>query len=101
MRALRDFECDRCGRRVEIFAVERLIFSDNDACGGTFREVWLKAPGVGTLGAEGSDRQVVALRRSYRQRFVKKELDDVRHRHGRAVDDALRGAAVRRIKGRR
>lgn len=50
------------------------------------------------IGGDGSDRQLSSMKQSFKQRFLKKEIDDVRHKHGVAVDDALRGGAVERIK---
>ena len=43
--------------------------------------------------------QISKMKRSFNERFVKSgEIDDVRHKHGVAFDDSLRGAAVEKIK---
>ena len=65
---------------------------------GTCRRVITKAP-LARMGGEGSARQIVDMKRSFKERFWKGGgADDVRHKHGDAFDDSLRGAAVTRIK---
>jgi hypothetical protein len=58
--------------------------------------VWRHAPSVGTK--SGSDEYVAKMKKSFKERFIKKELDQVRHKHGRLYDDAVRSAAATRIK---
>lgn len=58
--------------------------------------VWRHAPSVGSR--PGSDEYVSKMKKSFRERFIKKEVDDVRHKHGKLYDDAVRSAAATRIK---
>jgi len=46
----------------------------------------------------GYTREVQNLQQACRDHFHKKELDEVRHKHGSAIDDSLKGAAVEKIK---
>jgi RNA polymerase subunit RPABC4/transcription elongation factor Spt4 len=58
---------------------------------------WRGAPSIG--GAPENSPITHAKRvASFKQRFLKKEIDDVRHKHGHLFDASLRGAAVDRIK---
>jgi len=65
---------------------------------GWLHRVWRKAP-AGRIGGEGSDRQIKSMQKSFRERFFKKGIDDVRHKHGSAIDESIRGAEIDRIKG--
>ena len=68
-------------------------------CDHEFMEhVWLKAPAVGTSADPKSDANLKRLQQSLRERFIKRELDDVRHKHGKLYDDSIRSAAAQRIK---
>lgn len=91
------FQCLKCREWWPESKIEKLQWSlvcpDSD-CGGVVK---CKAF-YSRIGGEGSDRQIKALKSSFRERFVKKEMDDVRHKHGDAFTDAVRGAAVERIK---
>ena len=52
------------------------------------------------VGGEGSDRQISSMKKSFREHFVKNELDDVRHKHGRAIDESLAAGEIkRRMRG--
>ena len=69
-------------------------------CGsvGTYRRVITKAPMM-RMSGEGSDRQIVDMKRSFQNKFWKGGgADDVRHKHPEAFSDSLRGAAVSKIK---
>jgi hypothetical protein len=50
------------------------------------------------VGGAGSDRQIKAMKKSFKKRFVNKEIDDVRHRQGNIFDESLVSAAAERIK---
>lgn len=54
---------------------------------------WRTAPSGVSPGTE-----VDKMKRSFRERFIKKEVDDVRHKHGRLYDDAVVSSAAQRIK---
>lgn len=66
-------------------------------CEKDSRRAYVRAPLTRT-GGEGSDRQISSMKRSFRQRFVKKEIDDIRHKHGNLFDESLVSKAVDRIK---
>jgi len=96
---LYDFICERCKDALEKF----VSFEDKDeqlcsACGQKLDRVWTTPPRMGHLGKEGSDTQIAAMKQSFRERFVKKDLDSIRHKFGSEFDDSIRGAAVSRIR---
>lgn len=59
--------------------------------------IWKKAPSA-KVGNDRSDENIAKMKKSFKERFVKKELDDVRHRSGKLFDDSIRSAAAQRIK---
>lgn len=97
MPILRDFVCLDCHYVKDDFAAidDRLSCTK---CGGEMRHVWLSSPNANDIGKEGSDKSISAMQQSFRERFVKKEIDDVRHKHGSNFDDSLVAKAVQRIK---
>jgi hypothetical protein len=107
-----EFACSTCGaHREAILRYEdmqnlREIVKDGyrftcPACNdntGSYKETWTKAP-MARIGGSGSERDIAAMQKDCRERFVKSgEMDDIRHRHGSAFDDSIRGAAIERIK---
>jgi len=56
----------------------------------------IQCPGMGRVGGNGSDRQIASMKKSFRKHFVDHELDDVRHKHGSAIDESLRAGEIRR-----
>jgi hypothetical protein len=58
---------------------------------------WRSAPSIGGA-PENSEITHKKRVQSFKERFVKKEIDDVRNKFGKMFDDSLRGAAVNRIK---
>jgi hypothetical protein len=50
------------------------------------------------MGDPKSDKNLAKMQKNLRERFIKKEIDDVRHKHGRLYDDAVRSSAAQRIK---
>lgn len=97
MPVLRDFVCFDCELVQEEFADIKDAPRCN-SCGKPTEHVWLSPPGMNTLGAERSDSSIKAMQQSFKERFVKKEIDDVRHKHGVTFDQSLASAAVQRIK---
>lgn len=96
-RVLRDFRCIECSYIQDDFAeIDDIKLCPQ--CGSYMRHVWISAPNSNNLGQEGSDRSVAAMKRSFDQRFVKKEMDDVRHKHGESFDQSLASSALKRIK---
>ena len=97
--ALHDFVCSEC----EYVGERNIKEGDNPEppcpnCGsGNLKRVWLKAPAM-RMGGDGSNRSIASMKKSFNERFIKKEIDDVRHRHGDVFNDSLRGGAVERIK---
>ena len=59
-----------------------------------------RAVSVGKFLNERSDATIAARKESFNQRFLKHEVDDVRHKHGKLFDDSLRSAEAQRIKQR-
>lgn len=107
-----EFACSNCGEhreailqyeemknvRESIKAGNYLTCPKCNDTTGNYKEAWTKAPAF-RFGGNGSDRDIAAMQKNLRDRFVKSgEIDDVRHKHGSAFDDAIRGAAVERIK---
>jgi hypothetical protein len=60
--------------------------------------VWRHAPSVTRYANENSPATFEARKKSYRERFLKKEADDIRNKHGVNFDDSIRSAAAQRIK---
>lgn len=60
--------------------------------------VWRHAPSVTRYANENSPATFEARKKSFKQRFLKKEADDIRDKHGVNFDDSLRSAAAQRIK---
>lgn len=63
----------------------------------TLEVVWKKAPSSHNTD-DMNPGTIAKMKDSFKQRFVKKEIDDVRHKHGVNFDDALRSKAAQRIK---
>jgi len=92
------FECPKCeyseDRLVERGEVE-IVRCPN--CGDADLEKAIGMPSIGG-GKDSNPHQHQRMVQSFRERFVKKELTDLRHKHGKAIDDSLAGAALARIK---
>ena len=54
----------------------------------------MSAPHIGMT----EDQQIDAFQKHCRDRFHKKEIDTVRHKHGTVADEAVRAADIKRIK---
>ena len=62
--------------------------------------VWLKAPAT-KLGGDTDQHNIARMQKSFRERFMKKELDDVKHKFGdKVVNEALISGEAKRIKDR-
>jgi hypothetical protein len=89
--------CFECG-----YEEVRDIKNANDAWRGACEECGkaqsvrriMSAPHIGMT----EDQQISAMQSSFRQDYYKKGIDDVRHKHGVAADDAARGAAAKKVK---
>jgi len=95
-----DYMCMDC-----YYHEERLVkYASRDSkfkcpsCEGVLQRVWLKPPAYNSLGKEGSDKSIKAMQQSFKERFVKKEIDDVRHKFGKTFDDSLVSSAAKRIR---
>ena len=96
-RVLRDFVCIECEYAKDDFAeIDDVILCPK--CGTRMHHVWLSAPNSNQLGKEGSDKSIAAMQQSFRQRFVEKDIDDMRHKHGSNFDESLVSSAIKRIK---
>jgi hypothetical protein len=101
-----DLMCGSCDHHEDIL-LERADFLDENGdrkkiqkpcpeCGGVMEEVWIQAPS--TFSRDGTDAGVAKMKRSFNERFIKKEVDDVRHKYGRLYDDSIKSAAVNRLR---
>ena len=104
---LYEFICNRCGAETEhirSMADRNNMHScpikiDNDEmCMGIVRrrEVQSRAP---ALHSSDYNTNIAKMKQASKEHFVKKEIDDVRHKFGRSFDDGLVGAAAERIRG--
>lgn len=59
------------------------------------QRAWITAP---FSKVNDYDRDVAAMKQNSKERFVKNEMESVQHRHGKIFGDAVRSAAVDRIK---
>jgi putative FmdB family regulatory protein len=51
------------------------------------------------MGGEGSDRQIESMQSSFRQRYMKKDLDDTKHKFGeKEVNHSLVGGEIARAE---
>lgn len=103
-----DLMCPKCEyeeeRRVDMRGAEseeekasRLIIKCPNCEEADMQRVWRGAPAKG--GAKyGSTEEVAKMKDSFNHRFIKKDLDSVRHKFGKLYDDGVRTAAVDRIK---
>ena len=100
-----EFECEECGNYEEHYFKIADMFPKDKAppklncyrCKvGGLKRVIVSAPGS-WVGGEGSDDQINRMRKDFRS-HQRKQDDQVRHKHGEAYDDAIRGGAVDRIK---
>lgn len=94
-----DYYCERCDfHKEEVVKYELRDVQTCPGCGEHIQRYYFKAPSYGVLGKEGSPKSVAAMKNSFDKRFVKRDIDDVRHKFGKDFDDSLVGAAVARIK---
>jgi len=95
-----DLICPNCGYQEERFVDETQGEYDL-ACPSCenvrMQRVLLGAPAIGKLGREGSDESVAAMKQSFRERYVKKEQEDVQHRFGKLYGDSIQSAAAQKI----
>jgi hypothetical protein len=96
---LHDVACDSCGYTATKQLKNPSEYREKCSCpGGVISRVFVKAP-MGRVGADGSDRQLGDMKRSFNERFIKSgEMDAVRHKHGDDFNDSLVSAAVKRVK---
>lgn len=104
-----DYLCSECGH-VEEYLHDLRGLSEEERetliqagikcseCGHENMErAWLNAP-KGKIGKDSDPKNLDRMKDSFRERYVKKEQNDVRHKFGRLYDDSLRSAEVSRIK---
>lgn len=101
-----DLECPKCQypeERVldcrEFDSVEDAWLASDVLCPNCeeadLEKVWRNAP-LGKVHDEAGE--VSRMKQSFKERFIKKDVDDVRHKHGKLYDDSIRSAAAQRIK---
>ena len=71
---LHDYRCQSCGYEDDkiVSYKEMNDLWDCPECSGSMKHVWKKAPSAGTIGKEGSDTEIAAMKKSFKQRAVKK-----------------------------
>jgi len=101
-----DFDCPECGHQEEhTFDLRGMNDDEKQAtidsgikCPNcdyeTMNRVWRKAPSGRVADAAGD---ISRMQQSFKERFVKKELDDVRDKFGKLYDESTRSAAAQRI----
>jgi len=94
-----DYECEKCkGYFSDLVPMSEYQKPQPcPKCGTSCGRIWLEPPMV-RHGGEGSDRQIASMKKSFKNRFVKKELDDLRHRFGNNLDESFVSAAAGKIK---
>lgn len=94
-----DYSCNEC----QIYFSKHVPMSDYKKsqpcpeCLSHCGRAYLAAPFT-RVGGEGSDRSIKAMKKSFKQRFVTKELTDCRHKFGNTMDESFVSAAAQRIK---
>ena len=99
---LYDYRCTSC----DLVSEGMATYEQRDLylceCGAFMQRIFLKPPAHRQLGAEGTDKNIAAMKRSFNTKFVNGgEMDEVRHKHGNTFDESLVSAAVDRIKDNR
>ena len=100
-----DLECTECGWEEErtldcrnYDSVEAAWDDSHIACPNCddvmLQRVWRKAPGGKVRDDDG---EIASMKQSFKERFVKKEMFEVQHKHGRLFGDSIRSAAATRI----
>lgn len=106
-----DLICDNCGLFDESHLFdfrdipeheERMKVVESQPCpdcGTIMSRAFVSAPKMGTT--KNSPEEWAKMKQSFKERYVKKELNDQRHKFGRMIDESHLGAAVERAKGER
>lgn len=95
-----DCKCDTCeDLSLQLISIEgRDSYQEECKCGGTIKRIFtLKPPSV-HCDANDYNAQIAKMKKASNERFIKKDLDDIRNKHGRSFDDSLVSAAAQRIK---
>lgn len=70
------------------------------SCDHEFMEkVWRTVPAA-KMGNDRDPHNIKRMQNSFQQRFVKKDLDNVRHKFGKLFDDSLVSGAVAKAKAK-
>lgn len=97
-----DVMCPNCGYHEELLVRDANSGDLEIKCPNCeeceMNRVWLSAPTVNKFTDENSTESFEARKRAFQKRFIEKEADDIRHKHGVNFDDSLRSAAAQRIK---
>jgi hypothetical protein len=103
-----DLECPSCGYGEEYTFDLRGIETEEEktkimnskicpVCCDTLKRVWRSAPRIGT--SKNSPQEWSRMKSSFKEHYVKHELDDIRNKHGRAIDESHVGAALEKATG--
>lgn len=105
-----DFECPKCEYPEEhTFDLRGMTEEEKEAtiesgikCPNcdfeNMKRVWRSAPSIGHGGGERSLANIERMKKSFHERFIKHELDDVRDKKGKLYDESIRSAAAQRIE---
>lgn len=95
-----DYHCRKCDLRDQRIIKIAELDAYSESCPHCGADDWHREILTAPVGKVKRDHagETAALQQSLKERFIKRDLDDMRHKHGSVFDDSLRGAAVDRIK---
>lgn len=104
-----ELECPECHyeedqmidlREVEEDKIEAaMLFKCPNCDHEPMEKVWRTAPAA-KFGNDSDPHNIKRMQNSLDQRFVKKDMDNVRHKFGKLFDESLVSAAVTKAKGK-
>lgn len=77
------FECPACAARLSVWTRFWCWLTRKDVPRSFMTRCWRSAPSIG-FGSDNNPVQHERMKQSFKERFLKKELNDLRHKHGRA-----------------
>jgi len=88
-------ECD-----TEELVAQAMIVKCPNCDHDSMEQVWRRAPSSPATHSlsDMHPGNISRMQQSFKERFIKKEVDDVRHKFGKLYDDGVRSAAAARIK---
>ena len=102
-----DLSCPNCGyeeersidlRDLDEDGIQQAMLVKCPNCDHEHMEqVWRRAPAA-KFGNDQTPENIARMKRSFDERFVKKDMDNVRHKFGRLFDESLVSKAVDKAK---